>query len=236
MRNFLRSLSFFSRESLWYIKHKLTGSSYINYYAERMDRIIRRNPNWGLNLNKKFQLDYLKTHGLSVDMKFLDYGCGALAAGIHFIEYLEPSKYLGVDISKQVLDEGERRIQKNGLAVKKPRLHHIPEGSLDALKGERFDIIWAQSVLTHMPPDDIKRLFRNIRCHMNEKTIFYATVARNEEGIRQKRFKDWMYDVEFLRKESGDCGLHLDIMPDWKHPEDPAGKDTLMKLTLFKVS
>jgi len=46
-----------------------------------MDLIVSRRPDWGLDLNKRFQLDYLIAHGLKPSMDFLDYGCGAIAAG-----------------------------------------------------------------------------------------------------------------------------------------------------------
>lgn len=232
LRSVYRSVIGYLRDGPAYLAHKLRGTSYGAYYADRMNRIIRRNPNWGLNLNKRFQLDYLIAHGLRPDAHMLDYGCGALAAGIHFIDYLAPGKYVGVDISSEVLAEGQRRLVSKGLQNKHAELHRIEPGSVAALAGKRFDLIWAQSVFTHMPPDDIDRLLRDVRPFMHTKTRFYATFARTDGAIHQKRFKDWYYNVDFFRAAAAKFGFDIALMPDWSHPDDCAATDTLIELTL----
>jgi len=231
LRSWCRSRLGYMRDGLFYLMHRLTGSSYREYYADRMDQIVRRNPRWGLNLNKKFQLDYLKAHGLRPESSLLDYGCGALAAGVHFIEYLQPGKYVGVDISAEVLAEGGRRLARNDLLAKRSELHRIESGLLAVLGNRRFDVIWAQSVFTHMPPEDIHNLLRDIRRHMHAESCFYATFARTDGDTHQMRFKDWYYNVDFFRREASLFDLRMEIMPDWKHPDDCTGSDTLIQLT-----
>jgi cyclopropane fatty-acyl-phospholipid synthase-like methyltransferase len=51
----------------------------------------------------KFQLDFLLRQGLRKDDVLLDLGCGCLRGGIHFIRYLAADKYLGMDISAEVV-------------------------------------------------------------------------------------------------------------------------------------
>jgi cyclopropane fatty-acyl-phospholipid synthase-like methyltransferase len=232
IRGWSRSGITYLRDGLFYIGHKLTGSSYCRYYAERMDRIVRRNPGWGLNLNKQFQLDYLRAHGLRPDSNLLDYGCGALAAGIHFIEYLHPGMYTGMDISAEVLAEGKRRLESKNLLDKRPELHWIESGSLAVLGDKQFDMVLAQSVFTHMPPEDIHTLLRDIRPHMHAGSRFFATFARTDGNTHQKRFKDWYYNVDFFRCEAKLLNLYMEVMADWKHPDDRTGSDTLIEFTL----
>lgn len=220
------------RDAMFYLGHKLAGTPYSTYYASRMDRIVRRNPDWGLNLNKRFQLDYLAAHGLRPDSCMLDYGCGALAAGIHFIDYLLPGQYVGVDISADVLAEGQRRLEGKNLLFKRPELYQIESGALGVLAGRQFDVIWAQSVFTHMPPQDIHNLLRDIRPYMHTTSHFFATFARTDGAIHQKRFKDWYYNLGFFGSEADLLGFHLEVMEDWVHPDDHSGTDTLIKLTM----
>ena len=151
----------------WY---RLRGKSYSEYYARRMDRIVRRNPAWGLNLNREFQLDYLKAKGFLPHHRLLDYGCGALSAGIHFIGYLDADRYVGVDISRAVLEEGLRRVASAGLEAKGPRVHHIDQGNMDAgvLFGDKEHIT--------------KRVLETIK-------------TAEDEGVRY----DFGFDVCFLR-------------------------------------
>ena len=52
----------------------------------------------------KLQFDFLKKMGLRSEHYFLDVGCGSLRGGIHFINYLEPSRYFGIDKNNELLD------------------------------------------------------------------------------------------------------------------------------------
>ncbi len=66
-------------------KCKLSGGSYTDFYTLRMDRLA---VDLGENVNgppeaKKFHLEYLMRKGLQKTPMLLDYGCGALASGIH---------------------------------------------------------------------------------------------------------------------------------------------------------
>jgi ubiquinone/menaquinone biosynthesis C-methylase UbiE len=232
VRSILSRGAGFARESIWYAFHKLTGSSYVAYYASRMDSIVSRNPAWGLSLDRSFQLDYLRTHGLAPGMALLDYGCGALAAGILFIQYLDTSRYFGVDISSKALEEGRRRLGGQGLEHKKPTLVHLKDLSLAGLEGRRFDVIWAQSVFTHMPPDDIRAALAQLRTLMDASSRFYATYGWSAQGPVQKRYKDWYYNLPYFNAVAKEAGLAVEEMGDWRHPADPEGLDRMLRFQL----
>jgi len=232
VRSALARSAGFARESIWYALHKLTGSSYVAYYARRMDSIVSRNPDWGLSLDRSYQLAYLRKHGLAREMAMLDYGCGALAAGILFIQYLDASKYFGVDISSKVLAEGRRRLRMQGLEHKKPTLVHLTGLSLSELEGRRFDVIWAQSVFTHMPPEDIRAALAQLRLLMDADSRLYATYAWCAQGPVQSRYKDWYYHPSYFSDAAKVAGLTVEQMADWRHPADPAGLDRMLRFRL----
>ena len=54
----------------------------------------------------KLQFNFLVEQGLKPGHFLLDVGCGRLRGGIHFIRYLEPEHYFGIDISKVLLAAG----------------------------------------------------------------------------------------------------------------------------------
>lgn len=213
-----------------YLTHKVRGTPYASFYARMMDVRLQYNPTWGLTSATDYQLEFLKTQGLDPSMHFLDYGCGAAAAGQHFIRYLDPGHYTGADVSEGVLAEAQRRIAEWGLDTKEPNFLLLPEGRLDPLVGRRFNIIWAQSVLTHMPPEDIRNLLSCIAGLLEEGGAFYATFARGDV-IRQSQLKDWYYPVEAIFDLARGCGLRAKLVPTWRHPDDPAGTDTLARIT-----
>jgi SAM-dependent methyltransferase len=171
---------------------------YIDFYAKRQDKIIEKDPQAFEKVNRVYQIDYLKGHGLDPGESFLDYGCGPAAAGVYFIEYLKPGKYVGVDISKTSIDVGLDLIERRGLAVKKPRLFHILTGTLECLGDETYDILWAQSVFTHLPPEQIIKIMQRLKPHMHAHSRFYATFSRVEKGIVQQQLHNWYYDLAFF--------------------------------------
>lgn len=213
-------------DSILYARHKLSKTTYSEYYAQRMDRIIKRDPNWGLNTNKEFQLEFLINKGLKESDSFLDYGCGAINAGIFFIKYLDPEKYYGVDVSQAAIDEGLRRVSKFELEIKKPIVKLIKPGDLTSLNSKKFNFIWANSVLTHMNPQDIENLFKSLKDVMDENSVFYATFTRHE-AIKHYDLKDWRYPIYEMEKMAEKCGYKFEVIKDWNHPQDKTGLDTL---------
>jgi hypothetical protein len=63
---------------------------------------------WG-----RVEFDFMVAHGLAPQHVLLDIACGALRAGVHFIPYLDPGNYLGI--------EKERRLIRRGLSRELPR-------------------------------------------------------------------------------------------------------------------
>lgn len=54
----------------------------------------------------RLQFDFLVAHGLAPSHLLLDMGCGTLRGGLHFIRYLEPGHYWGVDKGRDLLGRG----------------------------------------------------------------------------------------------------------------------------------
>jgi hypothetical protein len=51
----------------------------------------------------------------------LDIGCGTLRGGRHFIGYLDPDGYTGMDISPQAIRYGEELVRRENLTWKQPQ-------------------------------------------------------------------------------------------------------------------
>ena len=130
------------------------------------------------------QFDYLTGQGLQSQHYLLDIGCGPLRGGVHFIGYLEPGHYFGVDKNAAVLDAArEEELPRYGLGDRRPTLVAMENFDFPSL-AQLFDYAWAQSVFTHLPVNSI------IRCVMNVEQVlvpggkFYATFYENEQGKR----------------------------------------------------
>jgi SAM-dependent methyltransferase len=125
----------------------------------------------------RFQLDYLVSEGLLPSMNLLDVGCGCLRAGVHFIPYLEPGRYFGIDVSAPLLDVGyDVELAAVGLQERLPRENLLANGSFEAWRfGTPFDMALAQSVFTHLPANFIRRCLIELAKAMAPGGRFYAT-------------------------------------------------------------
>ena len=54
-------------------------------------------------MKREFQINFLKSHGLSPDKTLLDLGCGTLQGGIPIIDYLDVGHYFGIDVRSRVI-------------------------------------------------------------------------------------------------------------------------------------
>jgi SAM-dependent methyltransferase len=126
-------------------------------------------------MKRRFQIDFLRGVGLLPHHQLLDLGCGTLRGGIPLIDYLDPGHYSGVEVRREVLDEGRRELAESGLTDKAPHLVHCERiAELDI--GRRFDVVWAFAVLIHMDDGILDDAVAAVARHLGDHGVFYATV------------------------------------------------------------
>lgn len=207
-------------------------SSYVRYYAERQDLIISHTADTFERLNRFFQLDWLRDRlRMPPTVDFLDYGCGTASAGKHIVDYLDEGRYTGVDISAVSINEGRRILDSHGLGAKQPALHVIPDGDLAPLGDKRFDIIWAQSVFTHLPPEVIEEVLVKLRAHLKPGGAIYAsaTLAGVGEGVLQVNPHNWFQEPAVLAACGEAAGYAMERMEGWHHPYGIPDRSALMR-------
>lgn len=126
-------------------------------------------------MKRRFQIEFLRGAGLLPGHRLLDLGCGTLRGGIPLIDYLEPGRYVGVEVRGDVLDEGRRELAESGLAGKQPRLVHC-EALADLDLGTSVDVAWAFAVLIHMDDAVLDQAIAAVARHLDRGGVFYATV------------------------------------------------------------
>lgn len=126
-------------------------------------------------MKRDFQIKFLLDMGLKPENYLFEIGCGTLRGGIPIIEHLERGHYFGVEVREEVLEEGRIELSEAGLEGKEPTLIHslsMAELNLD----QRFDYIWAFSVLIHMTDEILSDTLGFASRHLAEQGVFYANV------------------------------------------------------------
>lgn len=187
----------------------------------------------------RLQFDFMvQRGGLTPDMRLLDLGCGCFRGGVHFIPYLKPDHYYGLDMSAPLLEAGFREeLPKYGLAGKLRPDHVLARSDFDASAfGVAFDRILAVSLWTHLTLNHIQRSLREVARVLAPGGIFYVTaflcpdgtdplgvLQHPRGGVRTHRDQDPYHqrldDFGFLIRQLG-LPLEMSLVGDWNHPRD----------------
>lgn len=178
----------------------------------------------------RLQFDFLRDRGLAPSHRLLDVGCGALRGGLHFVRYLDPGRYHGLDLNASLLDAGRRELDAAGLAQRDARL--VAD---DAFRVHRFattfDVALAVSVFTHLPMNAIVRCLAEVRGTLAPGAAFYATyfeaprpawlepVAHAPGDIVTHYDRDpFHYAFDEIAALARFAGLTATRIGDWGHP------------------
>jgi SAM-dependent methyltransferase len=121
------------------------------------------------------QLEFLISQGLEPRHRLLDVGCGPLRAGMHFVDYLDPGGYYGIDINETLLDAGYDHELPEPLRPKLPRDHLRATERFDCSFGVDFDYAIANSVFTHVSLNHVRLCLFRVAQVMPPGGRFFAT-------------------------------------------------------------
>ncbi len=184
----------------------------------------------------KLQFNFMVGEGLKPGDHLLDIGCGSLRGGTHFVRYLEPGHYSGIDINKDLLEAGRDELKKNHLTHKNPVLVEMDDFAFPSL-GQKFDYALAQSVFTHLPLNSILMCIMNMDKVLIPGGRFYATFFENPEGkfnlvplmhprVDGPSFETYFdknpyhYDFEAFKWMCERTKLRVEYIGKWGHPRD----------------
>jgi SAM-dependent methyltransferase len=199
--------------------YRLRGRSWIDYYADHIDtepsEALPEEPAY-LDVGKEF-LAYLQEHGLRPEHSLLDYGCGILRGGLQFVPYLEPGRYVGVDISATRLAQGRKLMEAAGIAADRYDTFRVHDCLLKELGDRRFDYVWAHAVLMHMPLDDIRVLLSSLKQHLAPGARFFFTYFPSKQlgtdRVVKDQVRDFYYPTQLLSKMFERAGYDFVILP-----------------------
>jgi hypothetical protein len=140
---------------------------------------------------------FLKSYGLDPLHKVVDYGCGSLRIGLHFIDHLAPEHYWGVDVTRRFFEDGLKMLDPGAIAAKAPRLDVISDETLREIRAWQPDWVFSISVLMHVPPAEIETFLRKVTGLLApgaRAVILFDQTPRNLQVAAMA----WTYSESFL--------------------------------------
>lgn len=224
MKNFRKICAFVARmtlpenlynnlRSLFYSLRKrrasepVSSDGFLEWYAGKIDSSA---PNLSLRLSEELlhtgndDLQLLKKHGLKKSNSLFEQGVGYMRATAYFVNFLGKGKFSGNDISSERIALGLKNNPQ--LSKKNPLFYHSSDNFFDFPEKRKYDFLYSNAVICHMPPDHIVEAFTNMRknlMHGDSKLIFNYSVLD---------FENFLYDDEvplneiLLRVERGTIG------------------------------
>lgn len=130
-------------------------------------------------MKRRFQIDFLKKHGLAHTHRLIDIGCGTLRGGIPIIKLLDKGHYTGIEVREDVLELGRDELKHAKLENKNPNLIHCSGLSTLELE-DQAEYIWAFAVLIFMDDDALNACMSFVSRHLAEGGSFYGNVNIGE--------------------------------------------------------
>lgn len=166
-------------------------------------------------------------------MRLLDLGSGCLRGGIHFVRYLEPGHYFGMDVNESLLAAGAAELEKAGLRDRVPDGNLLANGAFQGWRfGVSFDFVLAQSVFSHLPPAWLRQCLLELARCVPAGGQFYLTYFEcpadwpadqprhhNPHGGATYPDRDpFHYRLADLREQAEGLPWRLESLGAWGHP------------------
>jgi SAM-dependent methyltransferase len=126
------------------------------------------------------QFEFIRDQGLQPDDAMLDLGCGVLRGGLHFVRYLDPGNYYGIDASEDMIAGARKELAQANLESRLAHLRVTEDFDVDF--GRPFTFGLAQSVFTHLPWNSIFHALANVSEALQPGGVLFATFFRGPEG------------------------------------------------------
>jgi len=174
----------------------------------------------------KLQFEFLVGRGLMPEHFLLDIGCGSLRGGVHFIRYLQPRHYYGFDKEESLIDAGKKiELKKYKLHQKQPQLFVVKDFELPF--DRKFDFMLAQSVFTHLIPEQVELCLKKVMANLKELGVFYVTIFEKEgdepfigrrHNWRKGEVGTVKYSYSRMQQFANKLGISVEYIGHWKHP------------------
>jgi hypothetical protein len=136
--------------------------------------------------------------------RVIEYGCGSLRMGAHFIRYLDRNCFWGLDVVSDFYEMGLQLIGPDLLQQKSPRFAVIEELAIAAAEAFDADLVFSSAVCLHVHPDEAQTYFGNLSrlCRKPGAKLIFDTVL-SDTTLRYSH-RSWARPLEAIVAELAD--------------------------------
>lgn len=140
---------------------------------------------------------------------------------VHFIDYLAPGHYLGLDKEPVLIERGlEHELGAAARERKRPEL--VVSSSFEFHRFSRQpQLSIAQSLFTHLAPDDIARCLRSLRDFVAAEHVCFASFFEGDSAsnpVRSNSQAMFRYSRAEMERFGAEAGWQATYLGDWKNP------------------
>jgi hypothetical protein len=133
--------------------------------------------------------------GIEPHHRLIDYGCGSLMTGVHFVRALAPGNYLGLDVTPSFIEIGKNLIGPDLMQEKRPHLETISERSLAAAADFEADLVVSNAVAYHVHPAELPSYCRNLVRITSKPGCRLAFDVRLSDAEQRYRLAGWSWPL-----------------------------------------
>jgi hypothetical protein len=170
----------------------------------------------------RLQFNFLLEQGLLPSHVLLDVACGSLRGGVHFIPYLDSRKYHGLEMEAALVDAALAHELPSQLVEEKAPEFVISSDFEFHRFSRRPDYAIAQSLFTHLVPDDMSRCLTRLRDFVGDRTCrFFVTFFDGDSdrnpATSHTHLAFW-YSQSEMESFAADAGWDFEYIGPWGHP------------------
>ncbi len=186
----------------------------------------------------EYHLGFLKRRGLKRTDRVLDFGCGYGRTAVPLLRFLDRGRYIGVELSAERIRIAKQYVAREKLESCAPQFIVSDDVDLSYLGDGSIDVVWAQSVFTHMPEQDTARVLKSVARVLSSDgmaIIDYDTTSAN--GVQKRNIRGYYYPEAVFERLVTDAGFTFSVLTDWEDDLPPNLRhDTIRSLLLRPVS
>lgn len=134
--------------------------------------------------------------GINPEHRLLDYGCGSLRIGSHFIRHLSRGGYFGMDILPDLIEMGKSMTGTELIHDRAPHLELICEASLSEAANFAADFVISTAVAYHVPPEEKVGYCRNLSTLAHKPGAAVALDVKLADVALQYNSSGWAWPLE----------------------------------------